>query len=619
MASLAREIIQNSLDARVDPGREVEVSFEISELPVPAEFRREELKGHVDACLREAEQGEDEEAARFFEHAVELLQKPKMRFLRVSDINTTGLRPDQWMALVKGRGMSVKASPSAAGSFGIGKSAPFAVSGLRTVLYWTAYEENGALSERFQGVSILMSHDAVIKDEEEETQGTGFLGRIDGCLELADSECPEKFRYLDRHGGPIRGTSLWIAEMHADDDWQRNLASSIIANYFHAIQNDMLKADLEPSENGDLWEINRESLADWFNRFDADSDGVAERVKQARPYWELTIEKNGLPIEERIWEDEVLGRCRLRVRVGEGLPRRVGLIRASGMLITTAQQSLQRFPGTRDFVAVCVFESQEANEFLRRMENPKHDQFEPDRLLDKEMREKGWHALGRFCGWVREQIKEIAGQRSEEISDELGELAEYLPDEETAGPFAENPEKGFGGPIRLRTRRPKLWRLISGLEADESGEDGDGDDMGTTGGSSGGGDGGGGPGPSDGSGEGDGKGGSGSRGGGTGRHSVPVQDVRVLAVPGRNCHRLSFTPGHGATGSVRIELQEAGDSTAEYRKDLFVADPKTGSKTALSDYEFQVKAGRRVSIDFVGDDTLSDRAWRLSVISQIER
>ncbi|MCY4496673.1 MAG: hypothetical protein OXC14_05245 [Rhodospirillaceae bacterium] len=620
MASLAREIIQNSLDARDDPKQAVEVSFEIKELPAPAEFRREELRNHVDACVREAEQAENEQAKRFFERAAELLDKPKMRFLRVSDLNTTGLRPKQWMALVKSRGLSVKASLGAGGSFGIGKSAPFVVSGIRTVLYWTAYEENGTVEERFQGVSILMSHNATINGEEEETQGTGFLGRIEKCLELAGDECPEQFRYLGQDREPIQGTSLWIAEMQAAEEWQRDLASSVIANYFHAIQNKTLKVLLEPSRSEDRWEIDLSTLADWFSDFQADSDGAAERVGQARPFWELTREYTDAATEERTWEDQVLGRCRLRIRVGEGLPRRVGLIRKSGMLITSDQRGLQRFPRTRDFAAVCVFESDEANEFLRGMENPKHDQFEPERLPDEGVRRQGRQALDRFIKWTRDQIREVAGQKSEEVSEDLDELAEYLPDEETAGPFADadggTKEKGFGGAVKVTTRRPKLRRVYAPIIEDRAnGEDGEGDDGGDAGGSAEPGNGSGGRGPSQGPGEGEGKGGTGSKGGTAGSQSVPVGDVRVLAVPGTDHYRLSFTPGPGVAGAVRVELQEAGDSTAEPRTDLFVAG---APRTKLSDHELQVRDGRRTSVDFVGEGTVSGRAWHLTLVAQAE-
>lgn len=67
--------------------------------------------------------------------------------LRVSDYNTTGLKGafsdnkiTPWKSLVQGNAFSVKSTDNVAGSYGIGKAAPFVVSGLQTVFYRT-YDE----------------------------------------------------------------------------------------------------------------------------------------------------------------------------------------------------------------------------------------------------------------------------------------------------------------------------------------------------------------------------------------------------------------------------------------------------------------------------------------------
>ena len=135
--------------------------------------------------------------------------------LRVSDRNTTGLRGDQWRALVKMQGVSQKPEmEGAGGSHGIGKYAPFAVSTLRTVFYWTCFLEDGKEREKFQGKSVLMSH---TNAEGEETQGTGFFGVKKNCLELT-REIPQSFRVLDQHQRPVQGTSLAIMGFRETDD-----------------------------------------------------------------------------------------------------------------------------------------------------------------------------------------------------------------------------------------------------------------------------------------------------------------------------------------------------------------------------------------------------------------
>ena len=154
LVSLARETIQNSLDAKAGSGP-VEVSFEIEGIDRQDSLGRDELAAAVTACLDEL--GDDDDKARtMLNHAAELLGRDRLPYLRVRDENTTGLRRGHWKALVKWQGESVKETRSAGGSHGIGKYAPFAVSPLRTVFYWTRFEEGTASRELFQGKAVLM-------------------------------------------------------------------------------------------------------------------------------------------------------------------------------------------------------------------------------------------------------------------------------------------------------------------------------------------------------------------------------------------------------------------------------------------------------------------------------
>lgn len=596
MGSLAREIIQNSLDEQQDLDAPVEVSFEIAEMAPPNRLHVEELREHMESCQEEASVVGDVQATAFFENAMDLLQRPRMQFLRVSDRNTIGLRPEKWQALVKGRGKSVKTNRGSGGSFGIGKSAPFTVSGIRTVLYWTAYEEGGVVEERFQGVSILMSHQAKILGEGVETQGTGFLGRTEQCRALEGGECPEHFRYLGADGEPILGTSLWIAGMSPGPRWQRVLAGSIVSNYFYAIQHETLTILLEPDADENEWEISREKLPNWFEALAQDDIvGSDSRFKEARIFWELTLPDAG-NVEVRTWDDpeEIMGRCRLLVRVEKGLPRSVGLIRKSGMLITSKQEGLQRFFRTEDFAAVCVFESEGTNEFLKGIENPRHDQFEPDRLQDEDEKRTARDALGRFVAWVRREIKEIAGEKIETPSEEPEELRSVLPfpDEDAPGPFSENDdesrERSFGGPVQVKHNQPKLRR--GGQRKATQGP---------------------GPGPgesSHGPGEGDGSGGSGGKGG-KARARVPVEDVRIIAVPKADRHRVRFLPR--GTATVRLQLAEAGDSARVWRDDVKIC-LRGGKKQPLSSHDLAVVDGVVREVEVCSDLLpIAGRSWLL--------
>ncbi len=545
-SSLARETIQNSLDARDSYDQPVHVSFELIELS-PDDMGRAELSAAIEACRREVDS--DDPAQPELLRAQEVLDTERIPFLRVSDRNTTGLRGKHWRTLVKMQGASFKADlEGAGGSFGIGKYAPFAVSALRTVFYWTCYEEDGKNLERFQGKCVLMSH----QHDGEEVQGTGFYGLRDGCVEMTAS-IPECFRLTTQRSLPILGTSLAIAGFMEARDWRRRVASSVIENFFYAIDRGQLKVLIEPGDgDGDLFAIDDTTLGECFAALlDGNPDSEDEQAEggnslsQARAFWEISDADE--PAIEK--QDQDLGHCRLWIRVAEDLPSRVGFVRRTGMLVTTQQRNLIRFPGFRDFAALCVFEDPAGNELLRRMENPRHDQFEPERLPEED-RQRGRRALKRITDWIRSEVRKQAGPPEGGRSTVLSELATYLPDMQPDEPFEEvgrqsggTGEPGFGERVTLTlkpVRRPTPPTLPSIEESDEDG-DSDGDDTGSAGGGgTGTNEGGGGTG---GPGEGEGQGGTGGRGGRQPRvRGVPISGVRILAIPGQeNCYQLSST------------------------------------------------------------------------------
>jgi len=220
--SLARETIQNSLDARVDESEPVSVEFEIRELDAEV-FGSSVLSSVVDACLQEAVG--DFTATTALSEAKKLLGRSRMTCLRVADRNTTGLRDDEWRALVKMQGTSVKEDSGAGGSHGIGKFAPFAASPIRTVLYWSRFEQNDEIKEHFQGKAVLMSHML----QGEERQGTGFYGMVEDCREMSGNEIPASIRAPEESTGS--GTSLWLAGFRRRKGWQNRVAHSVTANF----------------------------------------------------------------------------------------------------------------------------------------------------------------------------------------------------------------------------------------------------------------------------------------------------------------------------------------------------------------------------------------------------
>ncbi|MDE0712020.1 MAG: hypothetical protein OXH60_07785 [Rhodospirillales bacterium] len=616
LGSLARETIQNSLDARLGEDHPVHVSFELIGLS-PDYVGRDEIARTIDQCKQTAKAGGDMTAVSALEAAGQTIRRKSIPCLRVSDRETTGLRGDHWRALVKMQGISHKPDlEGAGGSHGIGKYAPFAVSTVRTVFYWTCFREDGRDVERFQGKSVLMSH---MNADGEETQGTGFYGYHKDCKELTQS-IPQGFRVLDSAQRPKPGTSLTIMGFRETDNWRRRIAASVIENFFYAIASGSLTVIVEPEEASELMEINRISIEEWFQHLIEDDAGdkstndLADQVREARNFWEISQSD---PIAEK--QDSDLGHCKLWLRTSDGLPSRVAFVRSTGMLVTTRQQGLIRFPGFRDFAALCVFEDPEGNELLRRMENPKHDQFEPERL-PKEERDRGRKALKRVTEWVRTEIRKRAGPPEGGKKTVLSELAVYLPDYQPDEPFddtnsdsrEDNGEPGFGGRVTISlkpVRRPVPPGLAT--EGDTESDGGAGEDTGSEGGA-GTGENGGGGGDGGGRGEGEGRGGTGASGGGRARRGIPVSRVRMLPLVGRkNRYQLSFLPQRD--GIAQLILEEAGDSTTIPRNDVRAVRPD------VSLDKVRLEKGRRHVVEITADGPIDGRAWRLSAVATKER
>jgi hypothetical protein len=140
---VSRECGQNTCDAPGTGIKTVRLVFErltmhTSEIPAFPQLRET-----LGACLERWKDKEKEK--EFFEQAVNLAAKDDISVLKISDFGTTGLTGDdldekgRWFALAKSQGVSNKGN-TAGGSFGIGKSSPFAASRFRTVFYGTKTE-----------------------------------------------------------------------------------------------------------------------------------------------------------------------------------------------------------------------------------------------------------------------------------------------------------------------------------------------------------------------------------------------------------------------------------------------------------------------------------------------
>ena len=611
IASLAREVIQNSLDARISEEVPVNVSFELVQLR-SSEIGGQELCTALGACRKEADKLGDHKARAALARAEKIIGGDQVYCLKISDSNTVGLRDKNWHALVKAQGVSQKENSGAGGSHGIGKFAPFVVSQARTVFYSTRYETESGVIERLQGKAVLISHD----HGGTRRQGTGFFGIKHDCMEFPKSQINAvsmSLRATSPDGEPKNGTSLVIVGFNRHLDWQYQIASSIIENYFFAIGEGQLTVTLELEQGEpefDETKINSENLNSWFNEllYDFPIESVeseANSIVRAKAYWEL-LDGTSVLIEK---QDVDLGHCSLYIRVNDGLPSKVALVRRTGMMITEQQKRLLYFPGMRDFAAMCVFRDPRGNEILREMENPKHDAFEPDRVFDEKKKELARRALNRIVNWIRDEIRNHAGAEVTGQSTELSELSSLLPELHPDEPFdgfqpasGGGKEQGFGERVTITLKPIRRSGLPTFSTTVDDDDDAYGDDVGTHGGS-GTEDGGGSTSPASGPGDGDGEGGTGEKSGGSIQKVLPISSVRLLPIPGGG-HRFHLRFNRHDASPCRIRVEEAGDSSMSPLENI-----TTVNGEPLEQIVFP--AGQRISVDLISKTSIHDRAIRV--------
>lgn len=432
--NLAREIIQNSLDAALSSEKTVNVSFEFKEVPVSA-IDGKALKESLLACL--ADEAENSEGpAEEIEEAIKLLSSKKIGCLVISDKNTTGLSGDNWKSLVKSAGRSNKQDKSSGGSHGAGKNAPFAISPLRTVFYWTSYKnDDGKVVEKLQGRSILATHSL----DGDTVQYVGFWGEKNGCRETESVEhIPKDFRRTElnqsREETPIQGTSVIVLGFSPFGNWREQIARGVVSSFFYAIYEGKLDVTIEPepddiSESQYYNDINSKTLDSWFEYLlgRENGDDETEEHSDVRTAYLL----HSIYQESDTHKDTIghgtLGNIDFYIRQDSGLPCCVGIIRKTGMLITTEQKGLKQFSGFKPFIALAIMEDTEGNAFLKRMENVQHNAFSAEWLPPSEKPE-GEKALKELCRSIRGAVREIAGRETKTARDVMEEIARLLPE-----------------------------------------------------------------------------------------------------------------------------------------------------------------------------------------------
>lgn len=400
---LAREICQNSLDAKLDQGKPVTVEFQkiyVNNCNVPG---YEQLQDALERCLAFWKERNNKKAIDFFRNSCSVINQERICSLRISDLNTIGLTGSDkeyeitpWQSLVKSSGVSDKGG-AAGGSYGIGKSAPFACSEIRTLFYST-YDVEDIVAT--QGVSRLVSFQST---NGEITQGIGYYG------EVARNTALNTVLGIDQTftRNEKTGTDIYILGFMEDNNWKDEMIVSVLEGFLLSIYDESLIVKIEDIV------ISKETLPLIMNQYKSSA-------KYAYNYYQVLTSEESLVIKE---DFSGLGEIELRVLLAPNLHRKALVTRSTGMKIFDKQN----ISSTIQFAAVLILKSEKVNQFFRDMESPQHDAWEPDRHPDRKTAKKRRTELFKL---IKEKINELGKNNATDVMDAEG-VGEFLPDDVT--------------------------------------------------------------------------------------------------------------------------------------------------------------------------------------------
>ena len=386
MDGLAREGGQNSLDAKnkkLDSGIPVKMKFEL--------YRVKKDQYHIFAGFEETIKRsraywensplKTDKMIAFVEGIENALQADEIPILVMSDHNTTGLcgvnagpgEKSYWDLLVNTEGISIKADKSSAGSYGIGKNAPFAYSALNLICYNTLATDGG---RAFEGVARLATSTREYEGTQRKTQPIGkylFLENIfTGRPILPEDNCDFTSIEAFQRTGDDYGTDVAIVGFKESEypEWEKLLATAIIKNFVLAIIDG--KFEVEIKSDRTHIEISQANLNKLLF---GDFNDVAE-LKYTRQIYK-TVTESDKKVDVKIAED---GDLTLYVKYSESYSQSLSRFRSTGMLINTTTSDV--LPHYSVVVVVNDVGEEKLSTTLREAEPPQHTEWKAKNITD---------------------------------------------------------------------------------------------------------------------------------------------------------------------------------------------------------------------------------------------
>jgi hypothetical protein len=437
--SFVREMFQNSNDARQkEDGKylKLKIQFEHKKVASDNIVAFQQLRGKVKLI---SECNKDHEV--FFKNALQELDSSEVGIFVYKDFNTSGLSGDDddenstFNACVLSEGVSIKDNKNSIGSFGIGKNSIYGLSKIRTVIYSSLNREGESI---FQGVSKLASH----KEQDKTFERRLYFGKNDSLSSLRGNDLEELDagqQELYKRSEP--GLSQFALCPNLAEDWEDQFIRAILTNYWLLL----LRGELEVSiktDNSEVKILNSDSLDEYMMKYFDPVTYDPNKYPSGNPYDFYNCYMNVAPVERDIY---MLGNVKFYFcELSHKKTNKILYVR-NGMVIYSDQ--VWGF-GSIGYCGIIICDSDEGNQYLKMMEPPEHNRFDPQRLKEKTEKYKvkdGKKALDELrlliteslnsimdkyrkkpeeISWLNELLKSIAGSKDKGNGDKTNEDSE---------------------------------------------------------------------------------------------------------------------------------------------------------------------------------------------------
>lgn len=445
--SLAREVLQNSLDAISPEHKELPVTvsfslFEIEKKELPTLFN---LDHAFKAC--KDYYSDDKVFGTFCDEAISRLNQDKIKCLRISDYNTTGLVYNEgkcpFYAFMKAVGYNLKASAGSGGSFGFGKGAYYAASSLRTIIVSSIY---GADKHIFQGKTRLTTH----KVGGELKDYTGHYSDTNGAPIKEKEKIPTAFRRSHQ------GTDIIIVGFEDESSWKDSLIKSVVNNFWLAIYENRLIVEVEGTT------INQSTLEKIISNYYQENtpDGSVSEPETWNPYPYFKAVKFASDPNARYFEKDLttLGKVKLHLILQDNYPNRIVYMREPRMVVFKKTEN-RGF----NYAGVFVCTNKDGNHVLREMENPQHNEWKKNNYLENDKpHPDAKSAEEELKSFIRESFETLKSSEYSKRQKITGlEQYLYIPDDLIADESGDGQaEGGSAGSVHIIKNETAVERTV---------------------------------------------------------------------------------------------------------------------------------------------------------------